>query len=226
MQNASIPLAPTPPPAGRSVGSFYQIWLLVLRRPREDTFQALVDDPGATVGRGALWIFLTSMVGYVVAFTVRYGLFASMLEDAGQTAGFEGMTAGVAIAVLCGLPLAAAMAVLGFMLSAALLQFIAGALGGDGTFRQLFFATASYTAPVTLAGSLLSVIPLIGGCLALPLSIYTLYLNALAIKAVNRFSWAAAMVTLFIPVIFWVLLAVIVALALLPLIEQSLGSPA
>jgi len=225
MDPTPMPPAQVPPPARRSAGSFYQIWLLVLTRPRDDTFQALVDDPGATVGRGALWIFLTSMAAYAVAFLAQYGMLAPMLEQAGQSSGYEGFGSGMAIALLCGLPLAAVVAVLGLMLSAAILQFIAGALGGAGTFRQLFFAIASYTAPVTLAGSILGVIPIVGACLALPLSVYGLYLNALAIKAVNRFSWGMAVVTMFVPVILWILLAVIVVMALLPLMQEAMGPP-
>lgn len=226
-----------PPPEGDSPGvdpmaltasggiMFFEIWLLALTRPREDTYQTIVTDPGASIGRAALWIFITSLISYGIAMALQFGQMAAVLnqfEEAGNSLG--AMAGGGAILLLCGLPLVGGMAVVGAMFYAAILQFVAGALGGTGTFRELFFGTASFTAPMTIITTGLGLIPIVGACLTLPLSLYSLYLNALVLKAVNRYGWGSAIVTLLVPVIISLLLALIVFAMLFPFMQELIQS--
>ncbi len=204
---------------------FFEIWLLALTRPREETFRTIVGDPGATIGRAAIWIFISSLISYGIAMALQFGQMAalfSQFEESGTSLG--AMAGGGALFLLCGLPLVAALAVVGAMVSTAILQFVAGALGGEGDFRELFFGTASITAPMTLITTALSLIPLVGGCLALPLSLYSAYLTALALKAVNRIGWGSAIVTLLVPVVITVLVGLIVLVLLFPLMQDVIPS--
>lgn len=201
---------------------FYQIWILVLTRPRESTFHALIEDPGATVARGALWVFLTSLIAYLIATALQFGQLMALMGSTEELEALGGIGAAGGLALLCLVPFVAGLAVLGLMVSTAILQFVAGALGGVGTFRELFFASAAYTSPVTLIGSILGAIPIVGGCLALPLSLYSVYLNALAVKSVNRFGWGSTIITLIIPGLIVVLvITVLFLLLLLPLLQSG-----
>lgn len=212
------PEAPSQPTASPN---FIEIWILALSQPKEATYRALAVDDDLTIGRGALWIALSALLGYAVTFTLQIGQLAPMMRefadqgDLGLIAGFS------AASLLCLVPVAAGMAVLGQIVYVAIVQFVAGALGGAGTFKGLFVATAAYVAPVTLATSLLSVIPFVGACLTFPISIYALYLGVLAIKSVNDFGWGAAIGSLLIPLIVFGLLGLILFFGLLfPVIQD------
>ncbi len=223
---SSSALSPERPPS--STPSFYRIWLAALTRPREETYQALGDDPNLTVGQAALWIGVSSLVGYGLAFLLQFAQFAELMRQASEQGGLEAISGmGVVISLLCLVPLVAVFAVAGQMIYVAILQFVASALGGAGSFRGLFVATAAYTAPVTLLTSALAAIPFVGGCLTLPLSLYALYLGALSIKSVNRFDWGHALLTLLVPLIISILIGVLIFFGLMvPLMEELMREAA
>ena len=209
-------------PQATSSPNFIEIWILALTQPKEATYKAFADDPALTVTRAALWIAVTSLVGYGVAFAFQLGQFSSVMQQASQQADI-GEVAGLGVlGLLCSLPIIAGLAVLGQVIYVAIIQFVAGALGGEGTFAGLFGATAAYAAPVALVTSVLSVIPLVGACLTLPISLYAMYLGVLAIKSVNQFGWGQAIGSLLVPFIVFLLVGLIVFLGLLYPVMQEL----
>lgn len=116
------------------------------------------------------------------------------------------------IFALCCLPLTAGLSVLSLIINAAVTQFIARLLGGTGTYSQLVYAFAAYTAPITIVSSILGVLgaalPVLGFIFSPLLGIYSLVLNVMAVKAVNQFSWGKAILT---SVIIFVLVLIIVS---------------
>lgn len=174
-----------------------------------------------TLGRSALWIALASLVAYGVAFLTQMGQFSAVMREFGQQADLGAVAGMGVVGFLCLLPLAAALGVVLQVIYVAIVQFVAGALGGPGTFRGLFVATAAFAAPVTLANGLLSIIPFLGACLTLPISLYAIYLSAVAVKSVNQFSWGRAIVTLLVPIVLFGLLALVLFLAfLMPVMNE------
>lgn len=57
------------------------------------------------------------------------------------------------------------------------------AFGGTGQFGELAYDLSLFAAPLTVIGSLLGLIPFIGGIAAFALSVYNLYLTYLAIQS-------------------------------------------
>lgn len=57
------------------------------------------------------------------------------------------------------------------------------AFGGTGQFGELAYGLSLFAAPLTVIGSLLGLIPFIGGIAAFALSVYNLYLTYLAIQS-------------------------------------------
>ena len=216
--------SPAAGPMGSGDTMFFQIWLLALTRPREATYQAIVEDTGASIGRAAIWIFISSLVSYGIAAVLQFGQMAVLFNQMEESSSLGAMAGGGAIALICGLPFVAGIAVVGAMVYAALLQFIAGALGGEGSFQDLFYGTASITAPMTLVTTALGIIPFVGACLTIPLSFYAIYLNALVIKATNRFGWGSAIVTLLVPVILTLLIGLIIIALLFPFMQELMQS--
>ena len=85
---------------------------------------------------------------------------------------------------------------------------------------------AAYTAPISLAAALLALIPFLGACVSAILGFYSLGLNALAIKSVNRFGWGSAILSMIVPLIFVVLIMVIVFFGLLyPALSTLFAQP-
>ena len=86
------------------------------------------------------------------------------------------------------------------------------------------YATAAFTAPWPIIGGFVSIIPFVNLCLALPLSVYSLALNLLALKAVNRFTWGWAAATFGVFVLVSALFAVVLWFLLIRWIGPDLWS--
>jgi hypothetical protein len=85
---------------------------------------------------------------------------------------------------------------------------------------------AAYTAPISLAAAVLALIPFLGACVGAILGFYSLGLNALAIKSVNRFGWGNAILSMIVPLIFLGLIMVIIFFWLIyPALSTLLTQP-
>jgi hypothetical protein len=109
------------------------------------------------------------------------------------------------------------LAVLGLLLGAGLIQLVARDIGGVGTYAELVYATAAYSAPLTLISNVLAPIPI---CvyLTIPLGLYGLVLQLKAIRAVHEFDWGSAFASLAL-----ILLLVFVVFAILLLVGPIVG---
>ena len=137
--------------------------------------------------------------------------------DTPDSSGLGSLAGGSVGLLLCTVPFAAVMSVIGLVISAGITQFFAGALGGTGSYSKLVYAFAAYSAPLSVITGVIGAIPLVN-CLAIPLGFYGLALNVIANKAVNQFSWGRAIVSsvIFIAaILIFVAVLVIIGLALL-----------
>jgi hypothetical protein len=199
--------APTSSP---STESFFQVWVKALTKPSETTFAEIAASPRAKASTAYLWIFLCTFAPAIVSVLVNAGPFSRQLGEALQQAGVNagGFGSGVGaslIGLLCVTPFVAVFAVIGFIISVALMQWIARMFKGQGTFDQLAYSLGAITAPGALVSALItlpSAIPFVGLCM-LPLSvlfsIYLVVLQAMSIKGVHRFGWGATIGTMLIP---------------------------
>lgn len=204
-----------------------QAWITAATQPNLASYEALADDPSASVRKAFAWVFVSGLMAYGLALVLQLALFPGNLGSLDQSSNLDlSMTAMATILLLCLVPFAAVMAPLALMLLAAIQQFVAGALGGQGSFSRLYYVMGAYTAPMTLVTTVLAVIPLLGACLGALLGIYNLFLNALALKAVNRFGWGSAILAMIVPVILAILIAIILVFGLVyPLLAQALTPP-
>lgn len=206
---APVPADSSPPPS--------QVWLSAVIRPSVATYEGLVRDPRATANRAYAWVFVSSLVGFGLSWLIGLvfpnpmaALLAAMPES-------DSSLGPQLIFLICGAPVAGVLAVVSLALSAGLSQLVASALGGTGTYGKLTYALAAYLTPLTPISSVISAIPLVN-CLALPLALYALVLNVIAVKAVNQFGWGKAVassVLIFAAILIGVAVLVIVILALL-----------
>lgn len=220
--NSEGELQPRPPAPQVSI---LQIWLLALVRPSEEAYESIYSDPSASVAKGLLWVAAGSLIAGTLSFLARSGTWARALSQLSDQSQLGDLALGSAVALLCLVPAVVVLAVVGMVIYAGILQFIAGALGGTGRYQDLLYMLSTITAPISVINGVLGVIPFIGGCLALPLAAYNFYLTGLAIKAVHRFSWGKAIVTMLIPGLFILLLLIILfAAVLMPVLSELLRS--
>jgi hypothetical protein len=177
-----------------------QTWIRVLTQPSELTFQAILSDPTASNQRAYTWVACAALVQSALLALV-YGTALLSMEtrrvfnpDGLGDTGFIWLMVGVFLAFLLLAPL---LSVISLIINVAITQFIAKLLGGTGTYGELTYATAAYIAPLGLLAIAVSTTPL-SFCIAPILGIYGMILNVTAVKAVNKFSWLQAILSIFI----------------------------
>lgn len=191
------------------------VWIKAVTQPNEQTFVDITESPDVKSNTAYLWVFMAGTIsGIIQAFatTIRAATGAGSMfqripgleQYVPQTVG-RGGGVGALVGGLCASPLAGLFAVIFFALFVAIIQWIAKLFGGVGTYEKLLYALAAITVPFTIVSSvfvLFSMIPFVGICTGLisfGLAIYSLVLQVMAVKAVNRFGWGQAAGSVFLP---------------------------
>jgi hypothetical protein len=211
----------SPEPAG--FAGWFSIWIGAVTRPSEQYYSTLSEQPDAqTNNRAFIWVFLAGTVAAIIT-----GILNAILELAGfapQIPGFSELTgsaprgsmATLGIA-LCTSPISGAISVLFFAIFVGIIQWVAKMFKGIGNFQQLAYVMAAISVPVSLVTSLLTpftTIGVVGYCfiaVSLLISLYVMYLQVLAVKAVNKFGWGEAAGSYFLPLILFVCLCACLA---------------
>jgi hypothetical protein len=199
---STAPLAPTARP------SWSQTWWLALTRPTVATYAGFASDPRAARNTAYGWVS-------------RMGLVAGLVLGATEFFTPGGEPIAMFGAMCLGPVLAALFALLGFAIQAGLSQFIARAMGGTGSYDQLAYATAAYFAPALLIATVAGMTPF-PLLLTIPLWLYQLILNTVAVKAAHRLSWRRAAIP---SVIFGTFNAILFACLLVILLAGALSQP-
>lgn len=224
---------PVPDNSQHTSEPFYQIWIKAVTRPNERTYAEIANSPGANPAKAYLWIALSWLSSYIL---VMLGL------AVGNTSSFNFDFEESLASLLCTAPITAPMSAALFALHVAIIQWIAKMFKGVGSYNQLVYAIAAFSAPISLVSGLLgglSAIPFIGLCfsiIGIGLSIYTIVMMIMAVKGVNRFGWGEAIGSVFLPGILigficgCLVIAILLPLGLGPIIgdvfstiNQSLG---
>jgi Yip1-like protein len=214
--------------------SVLQTWTKALTKPNEQTFADIAASPNARASTAYLWVFIGSLIQVFLTALVQSRMLGTYIDQAGlgdvlgnQAQGFGS----ILISAICGAPIAAAVTTLFFAIGVFIVQWIARMFGGTGTTDRLAYTMASIVAPFSIVAGVLSLfgaIPYVGLCFSVILSlagIYIFVLEAMAVKAVNRIGWGAAIGSLLIPgLVIGLLCACLVGVsfaALLPLIRDA-----
>jgi hypothetical protein len=194
--------------------SWLGAWRAALTQPSVATYSDLLLDPRRSLGRAAVWLFTASLIAYLVGIVLPATIFPSTLVDVIREAsktGTQGFQAAPGMLLLLSLactPLLAAMVLASYLIGFGLLHFIASALGSQGTYTELVYAHAAYLAPLTILSALLGMIPVIQ-CLTVPLGLYSLGLQMMALKAATRMSWGRVVAVLAVVIVLILLVAAV-----------------
>jgi hypothetical protein len=229
-------------PEGGSEMSLVDTWIAAFTKPNEGTFAKIAAQPGATTSKAFLWVFVASLItsfASLVAQAANFGGGMGFLRQYLPPEIARDLPLGGAPSfgfgtVICGTPVAAVFAVIGFAIGVALIQWVAKLFGGIGSFEKLAYAFSAITVPYSVVAAvllLLGIIPFVGiltGLVSFALSIYVIVLEVFAVKAVNRLDTGKAVGAVLLPVVVIFLLVcccvVLGATLLVPLFRSTSGS--
>lgn len=198
------------PVFGSENRSMFQIMLDAVTKPTLENYERIAQSPNATIANGALWLFLAVLVGSLVGgliglpfqgFGISDQLGPLMQElppEARELLRSTGGVGGGFFGVICGAPVGAVMGLLFYFIGVGIQHWIARLFGGTGAFDKFFFTQASYGAPVALVSGILSNIPLLN-CVTFFISLYSIFLNFLSIRAVHRLDSGKAILVILVP---------------------------
>jgi len=195
------------PDTGISAVDWFSVWRDAITKPNESTYLNIANSSQAKSTTAFLWIFAASLLQGFIVLVVQSAYMTQMFQQFGVDPQVNGSLASRLVTVICGAPIFGVISVVSFAIFVGVTQFVAKMFGGTATFDQLAYTLAAITAPFSLVSSvltLLGAIPFIGMCfgiVSLLASFYILYLEALAIKSVNKFGWGQAVGTLALPLI-------------------------
>lgn len=197
---SNTPMYDSAPPAPEP---FYQTWIKALTKPNEQTYVEIANSPDANPNKAYLWMFLVSLVSGLISAVIS--LIVSSMQYGSE------IGAGIGT-VICIVPIAGAIGVGLFAIGVAIVQWVASRFGGTGSYNKLVYVVAAYGAPIGLVSGLLAsfnsipYVAICSGILVLGLSLYSLYLEILSVKAVNGLDWGKSAASVLIP--FFVILFV------------------
>jgi hypothetical protein len=190
-----------------------QTWGLALL-PSADNYTLIAMDPRVSLGRAYLWLGVTTLIGGIISTLVSVGVDLVLGPSKNPVLASLGAGSptlqGTLNGLLFGVPIQTIVTLVGITLAIGLCQFVSHALGGRGSFTQLFYAFAAFFAPLTLINSLIGSLPLVGVLVVL-IALYGLVLNFIAVKTVHQFSgFRAFLAGVVVPVVLGLLVAVVV----------------
>lgn len=153
--------------------------IAVMSKPSVENFEEHEKD-------NLLWALiysvLAAMVNALVA-AIQVLLFPDMVGlSFGELSGVEGATVG-AVGALFAFINAIIFTVMGLLIAWGITFGLGRAFGGTGTFGELAYGLSLFGAPLTIIGSVLNLIPFVGGIAGFILLIYNFYLTYLAIQS-------------------------------------------
>jgi len=202
------------------VNATIQTWINVLTHPNEQTFTEEGSKPQAHFTTAIIWMVITGAVTGILgwmAFNLLFGSSNGLLAMIEQmdlppetaTQMREMFSNGMMSAFMGGAGLSSIVTTsLFFLIGAGLFYLIGRMLGGQGDLGRYAYLLASFQAPLGIITALLGLVPMLGGCLGLLLSIYSLVLTYFATKVGLNLSSGKAIAVIVIPVAVLLLLMI------------------
>lgn len=187
----TAPMGGTPEPAIGQAGLMDVInsWITSVTKPAISTYAAEV--PRASQNR------LIMSVGIVTVVAMILGLLGGIIFTHHPIAGL--------LTPLIGTPLGFLVGVGGFYAGAKVMK-------GTGNFMEHAWVWSTIWAPLAVATSVIGIIPVLGGLIAVVLAVYSFYLYYLSIQAVHRLDGSNAIIAIVIGIVITIIGAVIVGI--------------
>jgi hypothetical protein len=185
--------------------AMFQTWQRVLTQPGEPVFLQEKENPNGTLQTALIWMLIAGVVAAIFGF-IASAIGASsadaMLSQAGLPPDVEAQMRPMIGAITGTIGWGAIITVpLFFLIGTFILHLIAGLLGGQGEYSKFAYLVSTYQAPLTIAGSIFAIIPFLGGCVSLIITIYSYVETFFAVKAHYGLTSGRALAVVLIPLI-------------------------
>lgn len=181
-----------------------QVWTKALTKPNRESYEEIINDPGASLGKGLVWIAIAGFLGGFISGIFNLIFKTSALSTFGNYFGDYGYAfqrTGSGFLSVIGSTFGGMIGgVIGALIITGVVQLVARALGGTGDFDKLFYAYAAIQAPIGLVTAILGAIPFLG-CIAPLVSIYGLVLMVIANQAVHQYDTGKAVISTLAPLL-------------------------
>ncbi|MCL4878286.1 MAG: YIP1 family protein [Anaerolineae bacterium] len=198
-------------PAGQSL-AWYEVWQEAALRPSVENFESLLRDPQASSSRALMWVAAAS--GVAAAIQSVIGAMVQAIFDTTSpffnftttnSQGFQNTSTfepaqTLIFGLICGVPLAMLFGMIVLVIGGGILNLIARMFGGQGTYDELVYLMAAYTAPIAIGNAFISQIPFVG-LFSLVIAFYSFVLQVMAVKTVHQFGWGQAVATVLAPLV-------------------------
>jgi len=190
-----------------------QTWIRVLSGPNEGTFEREQESPNATLTTALIWTVIAAVVAAVFGFIQSLifassaqgimGMISQMDLPPESSAMINQMMAGGLLTGMSGVGafLGILITPIAFLIGVGIIHLLANMLGGRGDFGRYAYLAAAIGAPISIVNAFLGFIPVVGGCVGLLLTLYSIVLNYFAIKVGYSLSSGRAIAVILIPLV-------------------------
>lgn len=205
------------------LSSMFQTWMNAVTQPNSEFYDNERRSPNATLGTAVIWVVIAAVASSIIG---ALGLFAGI--GALQSSGIieeilsdpeippevrmmvEGFLSGGGMAGLGAASLIAnvVLAPIFFIIITGIVHLIARLFGGQGDFGRFAYLNAAYQAPITILTSLLGLVPFLGSCISVLISLYSLVLAYFAIKTEHQLTQGRSIMVLLTPILLVVALVI------------------
>lgn len=199
------------------IGAWFNSAVRLITQPREEVYREEAAQPYANLGAVVFWAAAAAIISAILSW-ISWSMFrtagglaaladmpglppdmAGNLEEMMNQSFMRPTSFGGVLGSLIG-------TLVGFFIGVGLLYLVARLLGGQGDFTRYAYLLASIYGPIAIVGALLGLVPVLGGCVALLLSIYQIYLAIIATQAGMNLTTGRAAIVVLLPVILALLL--------------------
>lgn len=204
-----------------------ETWRRVLTQPGEPVFEQEKLNPNGTLQTALIWMVVAGVVAAIFGLlggAIGASSAAAIISQMGLPPEVQAQM-GPMLSMMTGGSVAAILTVpIGFLIGTFILHLIAKMLGGQGDYGMFAYLASTYQAPLTIASSILAVIPVLGGCLSLILAIYIYVESFFAVKANYGLTSGRALATVLIPLVLVIIVGICAAVVVGGLIASISNS--
>jgi hypothetical protein len=184
--------------------STFDVWMTAVTSQDERSYADLLQDPEMGVGRAFTWSAIAGLVGAIVVpiqlmMTPDLSELLARPEIRQAVGGSVNQGVLIIMITIAALILSPIGSVINLAIFGGLQHVLAMFFGGGGNYTRTVYALAAFLAPMTMVTSLIAIVPVVGGCLSLPLAIYNFVLNVRALKAAHSLTNGAAVGVILAP---------------------------